>query len=233
MAFSVAAYAAPELDYVMDDAQLLSEGEAESLNSELERLSGAYGAQIVVMTVPEVLDADVDWYINTVYDEMNLGYGSGRDGVLLVVCMNPREFRILTNGMADEAIGMSGIDSISDDIVSDLSEGDYDDAFETFAERCQYYLDGYVNGFPFNFGQSIVIALACGLVAGIAVAFILKGQLKSVRRQELAHDYVKPGSMNLTASNDLFLYSTVDRQRRESSSSKSSGSSRSVGGRSF
>ena len=78
-----------------------------------------------------------------------------------------------------------------------------------------------------------MIALGIGIVAGVVVAMVLKGQLKSVRKQNQANVYVKPGSMKLTASNDFFLYRTVDRRKKESSSSGSSGSSRSVGGGSF
>ena len=70
-------------------------------------------------------------------------------------------------------------------------------------------------------------------ITTLVVALILKGQLKSVRKQNQANVYVKPGSMQLTTSNDFFLYRTVDRTKKESSSSSSSGSSRNVGGGSF
>jgi uncharacterized protein len=71
-------------------------------------------------------------------------------------------------------------------------------------------------------------------VAGLIVAFVLKGQLKTVRKQEQAHVYVKPGSMQVTINSDRFLHQHVSRTRKESkSSSGSSGSSRSSGSGSF
>ena len=221
---------------VMDDAGLLTASQAAELESRLQTISSAYNAQVVVATVSAVENGDVDRFIEYVYDEMDLGYGAGRDGVLLLVCMDPREYRILTNGMADEAIGASGIDIIGDNIVSYLSDGDYAGAFRVFAEDCEYYLNGHLNGYPFDPFGALTTAVVIGFVIALIVVLILKGQLKSVHRKYQADVYVRPGSMQLTVDNDLFLYSTIDRRRKEKSSSGSSGSSgssRSVGGGSF
>ena len=149
--------------------------------------------------------------------------------------MDVREYRILSNGFAGDAIGMSEIDAISEAIVSDLSGGDYAGAFETFARRCDDYLEGYRNGFPFAFGTNLLIALAIGLAAGLVTVLVMKSQLKSVRRQDQANVYVRPGSMQLTVSHDLFLYRDVSRRKRETSSSSGSrsGGSRNIGGGSF
>ena len=79
------------------------------------------------------------------------------------------------------------------------------------------------------------IALIIGVVAGVVVALILKGQLKSVRKQHQANAYVRDGSMHLTMSNDIFLYRNVTRTRKQTnnSSGSSGGTGRSVGGGSF
>lgn len=235
MLLTLSVYAAPAEEFVMDEADLLSDSEEAALSARLQQISTAYQAQIVVATLDALGNESIDGFINFIYDDLELGYGSTYDGVLLLVCMDPREYRILTNGMADAAIGDSGIKSIGDLIVSDLSDGYYADAFHTFADECEYYLDGHINGYPFQAGMNLIIALVIGVVIGVVVALILKGQLKSVRQQRQANVYMKPGSMNLTVSNDLFLYRTVNRQRKQTSSgsSGSSGGSRSVGGGSF
>jgi uncharacterized membrane protein YgcG len=106
------------------------------------------------MTVTST-SGNIDAYIEDKFDSMNMGYGENRDGVLLLVCMESREYRILSNGYAGEAIGMDQIDAISEAIVSNLSDGDYADAFITFADNCAYYLDGYLNGYPFNAGKCL------------------------------------------------------------------------------
>ena len=230
----VCAHAAEMLVY--DGADLLDQGEEQYLQNCLEQVSDEYGAQILVATVSSVDDGDVDGYINQFYDSMDFGYGQNRDGVLLLVCMNPRQYRILSNGFAADAITMEAIDFIGEAIVSDLSDGNYADAFDEFADQCDYYLDGHTNGFPFNFQKNLLIALIVGLAVGLIVVFIMKGQLKSVRRQNQADVYVKPGSMQLSVHRDIFLYRHVTRRKKPSSSSsgsRSGGGSRNVGGGSF
>lgn len=233
MAISVSAATA---DFVYDEAGLLSRGEASELESKLARISDTYDAQIVVVTVDDAVDGNFDRFVDDVYDRMSFGYGSNRDGVMLLVCMGIREYQIIGNGYAAEAINDHDIERICDAIGSDLSDGDYAGAFQEFADKCAYYLDGYRNGFPFELGKTLLIALAIGIAVGLIVVFVLKGQLKSVRAQSRAHDYVRAGSMRLNVQRDIYLYRNVTRTKRDSGGSSgrsSGGSSRSRGGGSF
>lgn len=218
---------------LLDEADLLNDREEAELTEKLQNVSQKYHAQLIIATLSSVDGGDVDGFVEYLYDTFGLGYGENKDGVLLLVSMDPREFRILANGYAAKAIDQNTGNAIGDAFSADLTSGNYAKAFGIFTDKCQYYLDGHLNGFPFNFGRNLVIALVIGIVIGLIVAFVLKGQLKTVRRKEEANVYVKPGSMQLTTSNDFFLYRTINRRRKESGSSKSSGPSRSVSGGSF
>lgn len=219
---------------VWDEAELLNETEVAQLNSKLESISKKYKAEIRVVTLSSMDGGDIDEFLEYLYDESGFGYGENHDGVLLVVCMDPREYRILSNGFAGEAITSGDIDAIGEAFKSDLSDGNYADAFDTFADKCEYYLDGHINGFPFNTGKNLLICLGIGFVVALIVTGIWKGQLKSVRKQSAANAYVKAGTMQITQSGDFFMYRNVTKtQKQSSSSSGSSGSSRSTGGGSF
>lgn len=219
---------------VWDEAELLNETEVAQLNSKLESISKKYKAEIRVVTLSSMDGGDIDEFLEYLYDESGFGYGENHDGVLLVVCMDPREYRILSNGFAGEAITSGDIDAIGEAFKSDLRGGNYADAFDTFADKCEYYLDGHINGFPFNTGKNLLICLGIGLVVALIVTGIWKGQLKSVRKQSAANAYVKAGTMQITQSGDFFMYRNVTKtQKQSSSSSGSSGSSRSTGGGSF
>lgn len=231
LSLAVSVSAVSEAD-IYDEADLLTGEEETQLAQKLSEISKQFNAQIVIMTVPSA-SGSVDVLVENVFDSMNMGYGDNRDGVLLLVCMDPREYRILSNGYAADAITLDCIDAIGKAIVSDLSDGNYADAFNTFAEHCTYYLDGYVNGYPFDAGKSLIVALIVGVAAGVVTAFILKNQLKSVRQQKQANVYIKNGSMQITASRDLYLYRQVSRTEKSSTQSSGSGSSRNVGGGSF
>ena len=219
---------------VWDEAELLNETEVAQLSSKLESISKKYKAEIRVVTLSSMDGGDIDEFLEYLYDESGFGYGENHDGVLLVVCMDPQEYRILSNGFAGEAITSGDIDAIGEAFKSDLSDGNYADAFDTFADKCEYYLDGHINGFPFNTGKNLLICLGIGLVVALIVTGIWKNQLKSVRKQSAANAYVKAGTMQITQSGDFFMYRNVTKtQKQSSSSSGSSGSSRSTGGGSF
>ena len=223
----LAVSAAENNSFVIDDADLLTTAEESALESRLEEISKAYNAQVVVVTVNHTGKLDIDDYIEEAYDAGGFGYGTNKDGVMLLVSIGSREYRVLCNGFADDAID---IDTICDTFVDDLSDGNYADAFHRFAEECDYYLNGYLNGFPFDVEGSLVTSLIIGLIIGLIVVFVMKGQLNSVRPQNRANAYVRPGSMHLTQKGDFFLYRTITRTPKPKSNS--SGSSRSGGGRS-
>lgn len=222
---------------VYDAAELLDAYEEEALELHLQDISQRCQAQILVCTVSSLNGYDVDSYVDVVYDSMGFGYGENRDGVLLLVCMDLRQYRILSNGYAGAAISNADIGDIGDAIVSDLSDGNYFDAFWTFADECDYYLDGYINGYPFPVGTCFVVSLVVGVVVALISLLVMRYKLKSVRRQNRAANYVRPGSMRVTLQRDIYLYRTVTRRKKESSSSSGSsgsgGSSRSRGGGSF
>ena len=134
--------------FLYDEADLLNDAEEAALEKKLADVSGTYNAQIVIYTIASMDGADIDRYLDYLYDTMGFGYGEKHDGVLMLVCMDPREYRILSNGFAGVAIDNEDISDIGDVIVSDLSDGNYAAAFEGFADQCAYYLDGHINGFP-------------------------------------------------------------------------------------
>ena len=235
LAFSIPtlAYSGGEGGFVYDDADLLSTYEENGLRNKLSALSQRYGAEISIMTV-DYTDRYIDGYIEDVYDDMGLGYGENHDGVLLLVCMSTREYRILSNGFAASAITMDAIDKIGDYITPYLSDGDYFTAFEKYADKCDYYLDGYLNGFPFDFLKFGLISLGVGAAVGLITVLIMKAQLKSVRKKQDANVYVKSGSMHITRAGDYFLYRNLSKTARQTNkSSSSSGGSRNVGGGRF
>ena len=223
--------------FLYDDADLLTDSEETALTEKLKEVSHTTNAQIVVATMASMDGGDIDSFVDYLYDSMGFGYGENHDGVLLLVCMDPREYRILSNGYAGTAIGPDQIDTLCDILEFYLTEGNYATAFTLFANECEEYLAYYLAGSPFNAGKNFMISLVIGIAAGLAVAFVMKSRLKSVRKQDSARVYVKKGSMRLTYSRDIFLYRHVERtkkqERVESTSSGSGGTARSKGGGSF
>ena len=224
-------------EFLYDEADLLTDEQEAELVKKLTEVSHATNAQIVIATMASMDGGDIDSFVDYLYDSMGFGYGENHDGVLLLVCMDPREYRILSNGYAGTAIGPDQIDTLCDFMETYLPNGHYVAAFNSFADQCGEFLEYYQMGSPFKVGKNLAISLIIGIIAGLIVAFVLKSQLKSVRKQDQAHRYVKPGSMTVDSQYDIFLYRTVTRtqkqKRVESTSSGSGNTARSKGGGSF
>ena len=224
-------------EYLYDEADLLTDEQEAELVKKLTEVSHAANAQIVNATMASMDGGDIDSFVDYLYDSMGFGYGENHDGVLLLVCMDPREYRILSNGYAGVAIGPDQIDTLCDFMETYLPNGHYVAAFNSFADQCGEFLEYYQMGSPFKVGKNLVISLIIGIIAGLIVVLVLKSQLKSVRKQDQAHRYVKPGSMTVDMQYDIFLYRTVTRtkkqERVESTSSGSGSTARSKGGGSF
>lgn len=214
--------------YVVDNAQLLSSGEYGVLSDTLEMVSNRLQMDVVVVTVPTVDGKSFMDYADDFYD-----YNGYRpDGVLLLVCMGERGWWISTSGNAISALTDAKLDRLAEQIVPLLSQGRYAEAFDTYAEGVASAVAEEESDGSFSFG-SVLICLLIGVVAAFVVTGILKGQLKSVRRQDTANNYICSDSLQLTRSRDLFLYRNVSRRAKpqnNGSSTHRGSSGRSHGG---
>lgn len=220
-----------------DMAGLLTDSEAEEVLDRLNAVSENHQFDTVIVTTDYLGDKNYVEYADDYFDYNHFGFGSNYDGAVMLISMEPgnRHCYISTSGRGISEFSSSRIDSMLDEIVDDhLSDGEYYEAMLSFADL----VDDYLTPMPVH--QQVLIrvvgCIAFGLIAGAIYLGILKGQMKSVRSKAAANDYLK-GEVNVTASSELFLYSTVSKTARESSSSgshtSSSGHSHGGGGRSF
>ena len=62
--------------------------------------------------------------------------------------------------------------------------------------------------------ETFIVAAVVGIIFAFIITGYLKGQLKTVRKQD-ARSYQRPGSFNLVNSSDLFLYRHVTKIKIE------------------
>lgn len=65
-----------------------------------------------------------------------------------------------------------------------------------------------------------LVSIIIGVVIGFIVVSVMKSQLKSVRSNSGASDYIVPGSFNLTVSQDIFLYQRTTRTPKNTNNKK-------------
>lgn len=208
-------------DLLVDDADLLTYAQETELEAGLRELTEKYNMSVVIVTTDSVGEKDTVAYADDFLDYN----GYGEDGILLLINMEDRQWHISTVGEAVSAFSEDDLAQIEDGIVDYLSDGNYMSAFEEFISQCDDILDN-----SFAWGTNLIFALVVGLVVSLIVVFCLKRQLKSVKRQYTASDYVRPGSLQLTGSGEIFLYHTVSRIEKPKPQS-GSGTHRSSSGR--
>ena len=234
MVVVIPTFAASDLPRLVDNADLLTDSEESTLLSKLNEISERQQADVVVVTA-DTLDGKTPMdYADDFYDYNGYSFGADKDGVLLLVSLEDRDWWMSTTGYGITAITDAGIEYISEKFLSDLSDGDYADAFTTYAELCddfftqarsgQPYDTGHMPKQPFNIARNLLIALIVGFVIALIATGVMKGKLKTVRFQSAASNYVKANSMNVTESRDMFLYTHVDRRAKPKDTDSSSGS---------
>ncbi len=234
MVVVIPTFAASDLPRLVDNADLLTDSEESTLLSKLNEISERQQTDVVVVTA-DTLDGKTPMdYADDFYDYNGYGVGGDKDGVLLLVSLEDRDWWMSTTGYGITAITDAGIEYISEKFLSDLSDGDYADAFTTYAELCddfftqarsgQPYDTGHMPKQPFNIARNLLIALIVGFVIALLATGVMKGKLKTVRFQSAASNYVKANSMNVTESRDMFLYTHVDRRAKPKDTDSSSGS---------
>lgn len=224
---------------VIDIADLLSDSEEEALNELLDEISIRQDMDITVATTDDLEGFSVEEYADLLYEQCMFGYGSDKDGLMLLISMEDHDWYITTCGYGITAFTDAGIEYIGEQITQDLSDGNYAAAFTSYAELCDDFITQARTGDPYDSGNLpsqplSLVWIPAALVIGFVIARIfvgnMKSELKTVRKQAAANSYVRSGSMNITESNDLFLYHTVTRTKKAKSSSSGSSTHRSASG---
>lgn len=221
----IPAFAAERQNGVYDFANLLSDREAENLSAQLDAIREKFSVEVVVYTVDTTQNIPHDRFARTIFDEENFGLGEDRDGILLLIDMDPmnRGWYIYGRGLGADAMTNYDIEEVGELIVPDLKDGNYANAFKIFADECEMRIDVAINGEPFSPIVTLVICLVIAFIISLIVTGVMRGQLKSVRSKYTATDYVRRGSMNVTVARDFFLYRTVSRRARPKPSNSSGG----------
>ncbi len=224
---------------VVDEADLLLPHEEQYLTEQLEATREQLGIDVVVLTVETIHDEIPMFYADDYYDDN----GYGPDGVLLLLAMESRDWYISTAG---DCILLIDDSAIGDVIVPYLSQGDYYEAFALFGKLVhetmlqpdmdgEYVVDEYGNvsiqPYVRNWYDGLGICMLIGLVVGGITVGVMASGMKTVRAKGSAADYVNAGSLELSVTQDIYLYQTVTRRAKPKNNGTHTGSSgRSHGG---
>lgn len=221
---------------IVDDADILTQSEVREMEKLLDEISLRQGVDVVVVTTDSVGNLSPESAAGSIYTS----YGYRSDGMILLINMGQQEMAIRPRGDAVAMFTVAGQDYIADRVQEELHDGNYADACRLFATLCDDFITQARTGDPYddhNLPKEpypvliwMGISLVVGLVVALIITAIMSSKLKSVRFKNQAMDYVRPGSMQVTESRDIFLYRNVTRRPRPKPSSSGGGSGRSASG---
>lgn len=135
---------------VVDDADLLTDGETAALEKKAQALADEYDMDVVIVTVWSLDGKTSEAYADDYFDYYGYGIGEDHSGVLLLVSMEYRDWAISTCGDTIYALTDYGIQQLASEFLGYLSDGDYYWAFDTYLDALEPYFESYLDGTPID-----------------------------------------------------------------------------------
>ena len=229
---AVPAAMAAEFPYVCDDAGLLTEDQIATLESMGQSAADNYGIGMYIITVDDYNDygsGDVFEVSYQLYHEHSLGRGDERNGILLLLSMQERDYALFVYGdQAEYAFSDYALQMLEDQFLDDFKWDDWYDGLYDYMETGLEFLGKAAQGEPVreNMMKYTPIVIGIALLVAYLVCGFFKSQMKSVFKKAEADTYTDEGGLVLTDSQDHYTHTTTVRTKINTSSS----SSRSGGG---
>ena len=250
---STTSIAATDVSRVVDNGELLTDSQEKSLLELADQVSVKLDFDIVIITEAGLGGYTPRDYADDYFDYNGFGLGDNRDGVVLLVSMEERDWYISTSGYGITAFTDWGIDFIGDRIVDNLGAANYYEAFLDYINLTEEFVKESQAGNAYDTNHSyempktltdylmnILLGFVIALIITIVVMLYLRMQLRSVANQYSASNYLKKESVNYTKKQDLFMYRNISRTEKpdddgggSSTHTSSSGSSHGGGGGKF
>ena len=217
---------------IVDNAGLLNESEKAALTSLIDSISTKYNFDLVIVTEKSIGTVMPMDYADDFFDYNGYGLGQDRDGCLFLQVTESRDYWFGTSGRGIKIMNETAGRKLESDAVKHLSSGSAYQAYNSFLINWENFLSLDAKGRRYNFIQQwniviMIIAWAVALGIGFIVVLVWKKGMNTALAQTQAAAYVVPGSLSFKVKKDTFLYSTVTKTARETSSTSSGGGGRS------
>lgn len=226
---------------ITDSVGYLTEEQNKELSARLDKIREQYNFDIVFVSEDRLSAYDAQASADDIYDYNDYGYGENHDGILFYIADYERKYHFSVCGSGETIFNENGLAYLEKKIVPYLKKDNYYAAVKSYAEHTEELLKMAAEGKPFNKTQHSMKYILCVVAGALLLPLILAYfmmykklcAMKTAVKEDNAANYMKPNSMNLDFSRDIFLYSTVTKTEnpKSDSGSHTSDSGRSHGGR--
>ena len=206
---------------VWDIAGLLSEDQAEELDGIAFAAAEEYKCGIYMVIVNDFSEySSTSAYdaATAIYDRLDIGYGGDRDGVMLFLSMNDRDYALIAHGaVGNAAFTDYGKEKLEEKFLDDFADNDFYQGFKDYIGESEKYLKAEAAGTPVDVSGSSegggffggILKLFGGLIASAAATLGLSKTMKSVSTASNADHYKVQGSFDLREQQDRYLRRSV------------------------
>lgn len=221
--------------HIEDDYGLLTSEEITELETLASEYSIQYNCDINIRVKSDYEEGYyyIEDYSEYLYQSENMGLGTNKDGILLLIVMSDRCYDICTYGNA--SITDYDRNTIEDNFISYLRDSNYYKAFNNFIKSSAYalrknntntYSNNYSNDYnayenheiyePYETKRQMpdiyIILLVSLILSAIITAFRASAHKTKGRKYE-ASNYINKAGTRLTGVSDIFLYANETRRR--------------------
>ena len=179
-----------QLSYVTDAAGLLSENEDMLLEKMAESVSKKYGVGVYIVTVEDYRDFHSEGVYKatyTIYHEYTMGEGPNRDGIMLLLSMDDRDWAMFCYGSRCEyAFNSYGQQKLEKVFLDNFGENDWYGGFEDYVKECSVYLEKASAGKPVRASlfYPLLIVIGLSLLAAAAVVAVIWRKMETVSKKQ-------------------------------------------------
>ena len=226
-----------DMNYIFDLSDQLSYEEWTELEARAADISQRHGCGVYAAFVDDFTEygGGNDVYKTTyqLYHASELGMGADRDGIIILLSMDDRDYAMCVYGdHAEYAFDRYGQTELEDAFLGYFGDNDWYGGVSHYLDTCDEYLTRAEEGKPVRKNTLpmylIVVVASCAIAGGICL--MLKWQMKTVHKKAEANEYVAAGGLNLTKQYDRYTHTTETRRKIHDDSDSDSGTSSCSGG---
>jgi len=214
---------------IIDNAGLLNQQERTSLLAIISSAASTYSFDLVIVTENNISASSPAEYADNFFENNGYGLGQNRDGALLLLVMDSRDYKFSSSSArGGRILNPTAEDKLVGDVLRALGKGNYYGAFRSFLLDWNEFLALDAKGRSYNFFHQwnlvlVILAWALALMIGFTVVQIWKKGMDTVLPPTQAAAYVVPGSLAFNEKKDSFLYSRVSKTKIQKTSSSGGG----------
>ncbi len=209
-----------EASYVFDTCDLLSQEEWEELEMRAKRISERHGCGVYAAFVDDFTEygdgGDVYKTTYQLYHASELGMGENRDGIIILLSMDERDYAMFVYGKsAEHAFNKYGQEQLEGYFLGDFGRNDWYGGVSHYLDGCDEYLTLAEEGNPVrkNPLPLYLIVVAASFVISGFICIMLKWKMQTVHKKAEANEYVAADGLQLTKQYDRYTHTTETRHR--------------------